>query len=282
MKKYGIFDTDKFSRLLKTDKTFSTIIEWVEHNPQEFLSKSQEQICKLLFLSQATISRFVKKIGFNTFKELQIFVARKLQELNPEFNIVLKENKGIDNIKYNVFQQYSNLSKIVFNSIDEEVLESISADIVEAEHIFLIGIGTNGLMSEYYSSQFRKFGISASKINTFHQFVDEIEGFNSKLTHFIVISKSLGTREIRMIIQILSKNKKNFTVITTNSDYKFFYCKNLLIYDYFYDKSFSFDIANKIAICMIMDILYFRVISNIDPNLINFQQSKELVKKWNM
>ncbi|EFF41545.1 MurR/RpiR family transcriptional regulator [Mycoplasmopsis alligatoris] len=276
--KYNIFSDDKFKELIRADDNYSYLANWIEQNPNAFLTKSQDQLSGEIFVSQASISRFVKKSGFNNYRELQVFVAMKAQEVIPTMELELKKGNKINDLKNNVFLQYSNLTKIVYNSIDENILENVVKDLLNSKIIFIMGIGTNGEISSYYARQFRKFGINAYAINSIHDFVEEIEGFVGQNIHCILLSKSFKTKEILNATLILLKKKINYSIITTNANLNYTGCKNILLYQYFDKRSYSFDIANKIALYMVLDIILLAMASVIDPEMETFKKTQSLLQ----
>ncbi|ADE19551.1 MurR/RpiR family transcriptional regulator [Mycoplasma crocodyli] len=280
--KNNIFNDEKFLNIINTDENFAYMVNWIENNSSTFLKNSQEMLCSEMFVSQASISRFVKKCGFNTFRELQVYVAKRSQEVIPKIDLSLKESNTIVDIKENVFQQYSNLSKIVYNSVDDSILETLTNDILKSDIIFIMGIGTNGEIARYYSRQFRKFGIKSYDISSIHDFIDDVEGFSNSKIHVILLSKSFKTKELITAANIMEKKNIDFSLITTNEDINNLNYKNLLTYKYFDNKSFSFDIANKIALYMVLDIILLYTATKVDPEMTTFEHSKELLKKFRL
>lgn len=274
-----LFEKNNIGNELNSDDTFAHIFWFIKKNPFEFLTKTQTELGSLIHVSQPSIVRFVKKAGFDSFREMQIYLAEKFQEFIPQFDLEFKENENISEAKKNVFIQYSNLVKIILNSIDDTVMSQVVEDIVKTKKVVFIGIGSNGDICSYYARQFLKFGVQAQAIVSIHDFIDEANSLIKGKNHFILISRSFSTREIVMMYKILLEYKCEITVLTQNTTNTFIGVKNKLYYDYFLKRSFAFDIGNKTAIYMILDIIFNNLIYKVDPKLKNIEFSRALQRK---
>ena len=98
--------------------------------------QSLQEIGRKINVGEATIVRFVKKIGFNGFQDLKINIAK---EDFPMIETTYEDY--IDNIEANINNTIANTKLL----IDRKQLDKSINLIAKAERLFLYGVGSSGL-----------------------------------------------------------------------------------------------------------------------------------------
>lgn len=256
------------------------ILNYIESNPDEFVRLTQNEICERIFITQTSLSRFTKKVGFNSFKMLQIHVAKHLEKylITPELN--LHTVVELEDVKRNVFEQYINLVKIVFSSIDDSHLNSLINLINSHKKLVVFGIGSSFETGKYFARQLSKSGIEAIAFNSLHDFVDFYPTAVRNGYHFLIISQKFTNLDCVKVAKILDENKIKFSLISKNQNYNFKSNDriNPVIYNTFKNRVVDFEITDKIAQFMILDIVLFYLLNKNDPQYENINISKNLWK----
>ncbi|TNK83557.1 hypothetical protein C4M97_03460 [Mycoplasmopsis pullorum] len=278
--KMKIFESIIIKNNFKPSDIDNYIINYIETNPKEFAQMTQSEICERIFVSQTAVSRFAKKIGFSTFKHLQIYVAAYLEKYQPKNDITLRELDSLENIKKNVFDQYTNLIKMVFTSIDNKQIQILVNLIANNKNIVIFGIGTSYMMGKYFAEQLLKVGVHSVVFNTIYDFVDFYPSAFDNNYNFLIISQNFANTDCVKVAKILKRDMINFSLITKNksevlkNDTKI----NLITYSTFITKNIQFSITNKIAILMILDIILFSLFHKKDPEFKNISLAQDVLK----
>lgn len=262
MKRIKIFD----KKLVGNYKdTYSYLIKWIEENPHEFLACSQHQITEKIYVSQSSLSRFTKFLGFESYRELQIYVARKVEQFLPNETYKIDEIKDAKDCILKVFQQYQNISKAGFNTIETIQIEKLVNNLIKYKKLIIFGIGTSGIIGCYLAKQLTRIGIISVCMNSIHDFKDAYNESNKDDVFYIIISKSFKNHEVKEAAEILDKSNFNFQILTRNENVSYANCTSPIIYDYIpAQKNFNYDIVSKLSLFMLVDIIYIYAKTLID------------------
>ncbi len=182
---------------------------------------SATEIAKNCFVSNAFITKFAKKLGYNTFNNLKI-------ELQNSQKILLELNQS-ENYMIN---QYANdiLNTIIatVDQINNEELEEISEKIARAKRIFIGGIGGSGIVARDLRLKLYKLGL-----NVFYETDEHLQLFQenlivSKQVVYIVISYS-GPSQNQLAIIKRMRQKGVYTVIITGNNQLFNTDKQIIV-----------------------------------------------------
>ncbi|EFF41445.1 MurR/RpiR family transcriptional regulator [Mycoplasmopsis alligatoris] len=260
------------------------IMEWIEDNPQPVLNNTTKDLAALMFVSQPTLTRFAQKIGFLSFRELQIYVAKRVTEIN---NLPTKIKVGpeltVSEIVQNVhtYYEYSIKKTVEAYGRNCNSIAEYAKDLLSCEKHIVFGIGNSGMVGEYYAQNLNKIGIFTMAINSIHDFL----GFNyllDKKTHVTLISKSFDTLEICKVRDILEKNNIDYTIWTKSAKLDRKKAKYMILYDSLNQENRVSAIGSKISSFFLADVVFFYLIFKVDPDLENFYQINNEIKKWNL
>ena len=107
---------------------------------------SLNDICKDLFISNATIVRFCQKIGFNGFNELK-YSLRKAS----------RESTGFST--WSVMQHHTSILKDFIDGLDSAQLETICKEVTQSDSLSIYGRGLSSLPARYLYSMFNAIDI---------------------------------------------------------------------------------------------------------------------------
>lgn len=104
-----------------------------------------------LFVSEASLSRFAKKLGFPGYRE---FVYQYQQ--------IFRVGDHISVSSSTVIKYYDDILGNIAKKIDEKQIERIVKQMSEARQIFIVGIGSSGLAAEEMKRRLIRLGLPVS------------------------------------------------------------------------------------------------------------------------
>ena len=194
-----------YNSLAKTEKI---IASYVLKNFEQTKNMQVNQIAETLDVSESSVLRFIKKLGYEGFKEFK-FYCSIFEESNPsnkpfdEFSPEINELKPI--LEANIRSNINNL-KIISDFIDYDVLEAIIQLFISYRKIYIVGNGYSSMIARYlYHLLFtakKEINLSTEAFDT-QQFTYKVDkdsfvffisqkGNNSDDLHFANFAKKKG------------------------------------------------------------------------------------------
>lgn len=183
----------------------------VEKNIADFFISNRDKmdfsskgISNHLFVSESSLSRFSKKLGYTGYRE---FIYHYQDTFLEEAFKVEEDSKEV----LNTYQELLNKS---YNLINPEQLSRIVKLISTKKRIYVYGFGSSGLVAQEFKLRFMRLGLDVESITDFHQLL-----MNSvRLTKdclVIGISLSGSTKEI-LDAMLQAKEKESTTILITS------------------------------------------------------------------
>ena len=168
--------------------------------------QSLQEISGEINVGEATIVRFVKKIGFNGFQDLKLQIAK-------EDHPIIDNNYEdyIDNIQSNINDTVSNTKSLV----NKKQIDKVISCIDKAERVFLYGVGSSGIAAVELQNRLLRFGKLSNAFTDSH-----FQIMNASITNsrdlIIAISLSGATQDLIDSLVIAKKNKVKIISITNH------------------------------------------------------------------
>lgn len=199
------------------NKHYESILTFIESKYEEFtevekiIAKyffdiedddiSSKTVASKLFISEAALTRFAKKLGFKGYREFS-YQFRESKE--KSFN---KSN----GLKAPVLDTYQEILSKSYYLFDDRKFNKVVKKIIEKKRIFIYGMGSSGLLAEEFVQRIQRIGIDADAIRDSHQLVLNNARVNEDCL-VMGISYSGKTKEvINALIQ--AKQKGAYTII---------------------------------------------------------------------
>ena len=168
--------------------------------------QSLNEITKQINVGEATIVRFVKKIGFSGFQDFKLQIAKEDSPI-----IEVGYDNYIDNIQSNITDTIINTKSL----IDKTQLDKAISLLSKANRLFVYGVGASGLVAMEVENKLLRFGKTASAYTDSHFQIMNAAIVNSKDV-IIAISLSGTTTDV---IESLTLAKKNGAKIISITNY---------------------------------------------------------------
>lgn len=158
------FYKDNYKTLTKVEKK---IAEFIAKNPKKVILLSALELGKEIGVSDASVLRFSKNIGFNKFNDFKNYVALELSERNPNERIAKNwDNFNSQNDIANkiVSEDLKNIEEFLLN-LDFNKIDKTVKMIEKAKKIYFLGIGSSRAISQFMYWYIKKLGYNTECIN---------------------------------------------------------------------------------------------------------------------
>ncbi|MEE0137905.1 MurR/RpiR family transcriptional regulator [Fusobacterium ulcerans] len=164
MDKIHKFYKENYKTLTKGEKK---IAEFLVKNPKKVMVLSALELGKEIGVSDASVLRFSKIMGFNKFNDFKNYIALELSETSPDDRIVKNwDNFNSKNDIANkiVNADLENIKDFLLNVDFNEVNEAVDA-IAEAKKIYFLGVGSSRAISQFMFWHIKRLGFNAECVN---------------------------------------------------------------------------------------------------------------------
>ena len=151
----------------------------------EDMDFSSKAVAGKLHVSEASLSRFAKKMGYAGFKEFIYHYSPSIKPPAPEASA-----QSLD-----VLNAYQELLNKTYNLMDEFQIERVVRLLEQKRRIFVCGFGNSGLAAQEFKLRFLRLGLDVRSITEFHELMIHMARVDGDCL-VIGISLSGATREI--------------------------------------------------------------------------------------
>lgn len=128
-------------------------------HPSEVVGQSITEVANESNVSDATVLRFARRLGYPGYQGLKIAIAREEVPVWQNFDDEITPQDEIGGIKQKVFAHSLQAIKDTYALLDEESLQS-AIDAIQSAHRFdIYGVGGSGCIAHDAAHKFMKIGI---------------------------------------------------------------------------------------------------------------------------
>lgn len=223
-----------------------TIADFFIHNRKE-MDFSSKHIAKLLFVSEASLSRFAKKCNFNGYRE---FVYQYKQ------NFVPGRDKITSDFIQNVMNTYQELLNKSYALIDSAQMDRIAHLLTSKKRVYIYGVGSSGIAAQEIKLRFMRVGVNIEAITDSH-----VMKMNSVILDedcfVIAISISGQTEEVIQSLKAAKQRGSSTLLMTSHKSKEFLsFCDELLLFAVKEHLESGKVISPQFPILVMTDILY--------------------------
>ena len=114
---------------------------------------SSKAVASTLYVSEASLSRFAKKIGFSGYRE---FVF--------SYNANLKENKRLDQLTEFSIHKYQDVLEKTYQIVDNNQMIRIAKLLDSKRRVFVYGVGSSALVAKEFCFRFIRLGLDVEAL----------------------------------------------------------------------------------------------------------------------
>ncbi|AOG60904.1 hypothetical protein SHELI_v1c09550 [Spiroplasma helicoides] len=252
-------------------------------NPSFFIDSSLKDLAKVYNISDASIVRLIKKMGYKSLKNMQMDFYNKL-ELEKLMSINCEEGEDYSTkFLAKEILAYSIYSIIETNkNLDYKLMNDLGYKFVKSSKILVFGVGNSQITAKYFSTLISKLGLFSTYSDSIHNNLISMQ-FMTKNDVLVVFSSQLKTKECVKTIQIANKNNICVVLVTTikelneyiRADYIVNYSKHSLEYNNF--PTFSSNVGQM----YVSNILFNIISKKVDYYQAKIKKANILIDDWN-
>ncbi|MCD9022424.1 MurR/RpiR family transcriptional regulator [Cohnella silvisoli] len=204
-----------YKQLRKSEKA---VADYITENPEKVINSNISEIAKESNVSEATVIRFCKTAGFSGFQDLKVTLARGAAHFDSP--TIYENIKKGDSLSTALEKMYANNMQALngtYQCLDLNQLQEVSKVVSQARFVYLIGVGTSGLVAEYAEYRFTRIGLTTRAYTESHQIALATTSVR-KSDVVIAISQSGSTKAIVEPLEI-AKGKGAITIAITGHPY---------------------------------------------------------------
>lgn len=205
----AVYDT-----LSKSDKI---IADYFLENGKNIISINIHELAAIIGTSSASISRFVRKVLGKSFAETKIEYAKNIEKIGLDnSDEIFGWASHFEEMPKKIISNIDSVCNDVLDFNDLKMLEEVIKVLVDAENIYLFGVGSSGLVAQDMRQKLIKLGKRASYISDSNFGVLNAALCTSKDTAF-AISFSGRTKEVNLAAKKAKDQGATLVSITSNT-----------------------------------------------------------------
>ncbi|NME63629.1 transcriptional regulator, RpiR family [Clostridium cadaveris] len=208
-----------------------TLFSEKERDIADYILQSNDQIkninitdlSKAIGVSNATITRFSKKIGCKSFVDMKIQLSAastRVEDLKDE------------GVFSDIYSFYKSTIDMTNHLIDKEMIFKFVKEIKNAKRIYICGVGSSGFTASEFALRLLRMGFNVSSITDSHMMIIN-SSILSKEDLIVGISLSGETNEVVQSLRIGKANGATSVAMTSfeNSSIAMYSDMNFILYN---------------------------------------------------
>lgn len=254
------------------------IARFVLDNMGEVLACNTNKLAELTDTSQSAIVRFVQKVGYKSFFDFKLDIAKSMdnEDIDLKDEVISKGDGVRDIIKKSKSYVLSAAEK-TYALFDEDDIAT-SVDLInKAGKVYLAGVGSSGLVCEDFLYKLQRSGKNVTYERDAHFNLTNIT--NIKMDDLLICVSYAGrTKEIITAAKYANYKKTKVISITKTKKSELANFSDILLLVPEIEREIRLGaISSRFSSLMITDILYYGYIStNMDEVIANLKLSKNL------
>ena len=192
------------------------ILDYITKNPSRFLLTPINEVAKSLAISEATMSRFVRHVGFKDYKDFKHYIASKTELAPP----VVKMANTLSNEPFSIDSWFKRQSAYILQSLqsinDEDIAQAIDM-IQKARQVYVFGKNSSYALANMAIYRLRRIGIKIQALEgSIAEIIEGMANIDSKdLVVYFAFNKL--SNEAKMILNEAKKEGFKTIAITSRS-----------------------------------------------------------------
>ncbi len=131
-------------------------------NPQEAVHYSITELAKQAQVSDATVVKFCKRLGYKGYQEFKIVLAQDVAVKPALIHGEVEPGNDVHTIKEKIFQANISALQETAQVLDSQALERAVQALAQAGEIHFYGVGASGIVALDAEHKFARIGLRAS------------------------------------------------------------------------------------------------------------------------
>lgn len=142
------------------------IADYILAHPAESVNPSIEELSHSIGISEATLVRFVRKLGFSGYQNFRIALAREsITESRQLYEVEVKDSEDVmDTVFNHTIKVLQETQKIA----DKNAIHHVADELAKSKSVGLFGLGGSNIAAEDAFHKFIRTGIDCNYASDFH------------------------------------------------------------------------------------------------------------------
>lgn len=193
-------------------KAEKKVADYILQEKGKIIYQTLLEISKNINVGEATIIRFVRRVGFSGFQDLKLEIAKETNT-DKENSIIGGENNSENYIEENAERIVQTITNTKATLIKDNLNSAIKI-ISGAKRIFFYGIGSSGFTANEAQIRFMRLGVIGTSVIDPH-FQSMYSSIINDEDVIIVFSISGYTKDIIEAVKIAKEEKAKIIAITS-------------------------------------------------------------------
>lgn len=138
------------------------VAQQILNNPQEIVHLSITELATRSEVSDATVVKFCKRLGYKGFQEFKILLAQDVAIQPEPIYGEVEPGNDLHTIKEKIFQANITALQDTAKVLDAKVVEVAVAAMAKAREIHFYGLGASGIVAQDAEQKFSRIGLRAN------------------------------------------------------------------------------------------------------------------------
>ncbi len=254
------------------------IADFILKHPKESVNPSIEELAERIGISESTMVRFVRKLGYTGYQRFRIALARETISTNDQvFEIGMSDQEDpIDT----VFKNAQGTLNETYKRINREALKRVGKKFTEARNIYLMGLGGSNILALDAYHKLIRTGLCCHYTADFHmQLMLASQASEDDIA--LIISHTGSGYDTLALAEEFRNNNCPIAVLTSNSRSPLAKMTEDVLHvaistNHLVAESFS----ARIVSMTIIDILYVEVLNRMkDLGVENLNKMRNVIAK---
>ena len=246
--------------------TFSTkelvVADFIIKYPTKVLFFTIEDFASEVKVSEATVFRFVKKLGYKGYQYFKIALASEITKVSDR-SVDKKEDltQLTNTYKYIVNRYISNLEETTLN-MDMKLLDKVIKKMLGSKKIAFLGLGLSGELALNAYNKFIDTGLFCIFNADYHMQLKLTNQLNCD-DLAIIFCRSGMNKDTIALVSALNENNVTIIGLSSNPNSPFAKMVTEIIFTYpINPKTVIEKLSSYISTISVIDYLFFKILSN--------------------
>jgi DNA-binding MurR/RpiR family transcriptional regulator len=250
------------------------ISECIFKNTAEVIHMPITNLARKCGVSDATIVRFVRKLGYKGYNDFKVALAQEISQNDKIESIMvagdISREDSIETIAQKCYEVNINSLQHTISLMNYDEIEKSARIIMAAKKIHFLGIGYSGITAQDAKYNYMRIGINSDAYTDGHTMI-MMCSIVDKSDVVFAISHSGDTIEIVNSLKIAKENGAKIVCVSSNGNSKIAqYADSIITYVSAETKFQTGSIPTKIAQYFVLELIYTQVVRNsIDSGAID-------------
>lgn len=237
------------------------VASFILNEPESIIPLSITELAKKCYASEATVTRFAKKLGFKGYQQLKIAIAKE-KSVSP-----IRSDISDKDAPFEIFEKvcddiYCSLEKTK-KVINTEALKKTCESILNAKEILIFGLGNSSSIATDAAHKMIRLGLNAHAYTDNH--MQAIVSSHTNQDSFAIgISHSGSSKDVVHALKICKENGAKTACLTNFGKSPIYKVCDYVLNTIADETNYSIlGLNSRIAQLAIIDALYYYLVCNI-------------------